>query len=428
MRDTLTRLRALDRPIRVTIIGVGSAGKGLLYQCGATPGIACVGIADKDVTKAVDAARAFGCPYRVVERPGELEDAIASGLVAICQDGEMLARCHSADVLIDASSAIAEGGRFALAGIETGKDLVMMNAEADLVFGPYLMRLAKDRGLVYTSCDGDQPGCTRRLIDDIQLWGFELVMAGNVKGFLDRYANPTSIVPEAQKRFLDPQMCASYTDGTKLSVEMSLLANACDLVTMVPGMQGPRVRQVTEVFDSFDFDAIRDSGRPVVDYVLGSRPPGGVFVVGYCEDKYQRSMLNWFPPDLGKGPFYVFERPYHLVHVEAMKCIVEAFLDRESLLQPTYGLRTNVYTYAKRDLRKGERLDGIGGYTCYGLIENCSESPERAGLPICLAEDVALNRDIAKDQRIFMDDIVYDPGRLDYSLYLLATAEQPTVT
>ncbi len=420
MRDTLARLKKLDRPIRVALIGIGSAGKGLFYQCGITPGIECVGIADLDLAKAVKTAETFGRPYRVVERPGELEDAVAAGLLAICQDGELLARCASADVLIDASSAIAQGGAFALAGIETGKDLVMMNSEADLIFGPHLMRLAQERGLVYTSCDGDQPACVRRLIDDVTLWGFELVMAGNVKGYLDRYADPTSIIPEAEKRFLDPKMCASYTDGTKLSVEMALVANAYDLAVTVPGMQGPRAGKITDVFDLFDLPAIRAGGRPVVDYVLGSKPPGGVFVIGYCDDPYQRSMLGWFPSDIGKGPFYVFERPYHLVHIEAMKCIVEAHLDRDPLLQPTHGFKTNVYAYAKRDLRRGERLDGLGGYACYGLIESCADNAQRSGLPICLAEDVVLARDVAKDQKLLLDDVVYDPGRLDFRLYELA--------
>jgi len=425
VRDVLKRLQSLDRPIRVAIIGVGSAGQGLFHQCGITPGIECVGIADVDLAKAVAAADACERPSRVVERQGELEDAIAADLVAICADGEMLAQTGSADVLIDASSAIAEGGRFALAAIETGKDLVMMNAEADLIFGPYLMRLAHDRGLVYTSCDGDQPGCIARLVDDIRLWGFEPVMAGNIKGFLDRYADPTSIIPEARKRFLDPKMCAGYTDGTKLSVEMALVANAFDLETMVPGMHGPRADRLIEVFDLFDFAAIRDGERPVVDYVLGSRPFGGVFAVGYCDSPYQQKMLGWFPSEVGEGPFYVFDRPYHLVHIEAMRCIVEARLDREPLLEPTYGFKTNVYAYAKRDLRRGERLDGVGGYTCYGLIENCSANPSRSGVPICLAEDVTLATDIPKDQKIFLDDIDYDPDRLDYRLHALAAAERP---
>ena len=272
MSDMLARLKSLDQPIRVALIGIGSVGKGLLYQCGITPGFACVGIADRNVTKAVEAAKAFGRPYRVVESPGALEDAISKGAMAVCNDGVMLARCESADVLIDASSAILEGGQFAVAALETGKDLVMMNAEANLIYGPYLMRLAQEKGLVYTSCDGDQPGCLRRLIDDLQLWGFELVMAGNIKGFLDRYTNPTKIVPEADKRFLDYKMCAGFTDGTKLCVEMALVANAYDLVTMVPGMHGPKAGRVQEVFDLFDFEAIRAGGKGVVDYVLGSRP------------------------------------------------------------------------------------------------------------------------------------------------------------
>ncbi len=113
--------------------------------------------------------------------------------------------------------------------------------------------------------------------------------------------------------------------------------------------------------------------------------------------------------------------------LEAMKCMAEAFLDRDSLLQPAYGFRTNVYAYAKRDLRKGEKLDGIGGYTCYGLIENCAENRGRAGVPICLADDVTLNRDIAKDQKVFMEDIVYNPGRPDFALYARAAAESASL-
>jgi len=385
-------------------------------------------MADINLTKAIDVAKAFDQPYRVVESPGALHDAIQKGVIAVCQDGEMLARCELADVLIDASSAIADGGRFALAAIETGKDLVMMNAEADLIFGPYLMRTAREHGVVYTSCDGDQPGCIRRLIDEIQLWGFELVMAGNIKGFLDRYSNPTKIIPEADKRFLDYKMCAGYTDGTKLCVEMALVANAYDLVTTVPGMHGPRATRLTELFELFDFNAIHESGKPVVDYVLGARPYGGVFVVGYCDNKYQQSMLGWFPSELGQGPFYVFDRSYHIVHIEAMKCVAEAFLDRESLLQPTHGFKTNVYAYAKRDLRKGETLDGIGGYACYGLIENCSEHQDHPGVPICLATDVTLNRDVAKDEKIFMEDIAYDPDRLDYRLYSMAANQVNAVS
>lgn len=428
MNDMLTRLRSLDKPIRIAIIGVGSVGEGLLYQSSITPGMRCVAIADIDLDKAVKAARGFEFLHRVVDNQAQLHDTIKEGVLAICREGEWLARCELADVLLDASSAIAGGGRFALAGIETKKDVVMMNAEADLIFGPHLMRTAENNGVVYTSCDGDQPGVIRRLIADLQLWGFELVMAGNVKGFLDRYANPTSILPEAQKRFLDPQMCASYTDGSKLCVEMALVANAFNMGCLVPGMHGPRAKHILDIPKLFDLQAVHGAGEAVVDYVIGCEPYGGVFAVGYSDSAYQKKMLGWFPVRLSEGPFYVFRRPYHLIHIEAMQCIAEAYLDRLPLLRPRFGFKTNVYSYAKKDLRAGDKLDGLGGYACYGMIENSADNRSRPGVPACLADDVTVNRDIAKDEKIFMDDIVYDRSRFDFKLYSLAAKESGTVT
>jgi predicted homoserine dehydrogenase-like protein len=296
---------------------------------------------------------------------------------------------------------------------------VLMNSEVDLIFGPALVRAAAEHGLICTSCDGDQHGVIKRLLDEITLWGFEPVLAGNVKGFLDRAANPTTIVPEADKRNLDYRMCTSYTDGTKLSIEMALVANAYGLRTAVPGMLGPPARHVSEALDLFDFASIREGGSAVVDYVLGAEPGGGVFVVGASDDPYQRDMLEYYK--MGKGPFYLFYRPYHLCHVEAMRSVAEAVLDQRPLLQPTRGFRTNVIAYAKTDLHAGDSCDGIGGYTCYGMIENAPPDGTTDGLPICLAEDVVLARDIARDERITIEDLAEVPrGREDFTLYEIA--------
>jgi predicted homoserine dehydrogenase-like protein len=413
----LSRLKSLSEPIGVAIIGTGSAGKGLVYQCSITPGIKCVAIADIKIDRAIDSANLVKRQYRIVDSLGQLNDAVATGLLAISQDGRMLAQCEAVDVVIDASSSIEGGGHFAITAIENGKHIVMMNAEADLIFGPYLMHLAERHNVVYTSCDGDQPGVIRRLIDDLRLWGFELVMAGNIKGFMDRYSNPTKIIPEADNRGLDYKMCASYTDGTKLCVEMALVANAFGMGVATPGMYGPRAKHILDIPKLFDFDELRQTGKPVVDYVIGPEPKGGVFAVGYCDNEYQRSMLAWFPARLGDGPYYVFRRPYHLIHIEAMQCVAEAYLDHQALLKPSYGFETNVYCYAKRDLRAGETLDGMGGYTCYGVIENCSDNRLAPGFPICLAENVTVKRDIAKDAKILADDVAYDHERFDIKLY-----------
>jgi predicted homoserine dehydrogenase-like protein len=290
-----------------------------------------------------------------------------------------------------------------------------MNSEIDLIFGPLLLRLANEKGVVYTSCDGDQHGVLKHLVDEIRMWGFDLVMAGNIKGFLDRYSDPQKIIPEADARNLNYKMATAYTDGTKLGVEMALVANALGLSVLTPGMRGPRAKDVQEVFELFDFDSIRASGEAVVDYILGAQPGGGVFVIGHCDNVYQQGMLSYYK--MGNGPFYLFYRPYHLCHIEAMGCIASACLDQKSLLKPEHGLRTNVYAYAKRSLRKGEKLDGVGGFTCYGLIEKTDSRGIPGGLPICLAEQVALKHDVPKDGRILLDDVEYDGQRIDFNLY-----------
>lgn len=405
MRDLRARLEARAMPIGIGIVGIGSIGKGLLFQSTITPGMRCVAIADIQIERAIAAAQAFRVPHRVVAGAGDMQDAIAAGCLAIAEDADLVARCEAAEVLIEASNALAPAARYALAAIERGAHAVMMNAEADLMFGPYLLQRAKRRGVVYTGCDGDQPAVIRRLIGEIRLWGFSLVMAGNIKGYLDRYVDPASIAPEADKRRLDHKMCASYTDGTKLGVEMAVVANAFGMRVDVPGMHGPRVADVHDVFRHFDLEALWSDRRPVVDYILSAKPTGGVFVIGHTEDRFQQFTLDWFPPDTGPGPFYVFYRPYHLGHIEAMATVAEAVLDGIAVLQPLRGMRTNVYAYAKRDLRRGELLDGLGGYTCYGLIDNCSQRTPHPGVPICLAEGVPLLRDIARDEPIGLTDV-----------------------
>ncbi|MBK8984675.1 MAG: homoserine dehydrogenase [Chloroflexi bacterium] len=413
------RLAARQQEINVAIIGIGSIGNGLVYQCHTTPGFKPVAIADIKIERAITCANWLGLAYEIVDNPTAVNETVRRGKLAISDNGDLIAQCAQADVLIEASSAIAAGGQHAITALKHGKHLVMMNYEADLLFGPALLALAKQNGRVYTSADGDQPTVIKRMVDEIEFWGFDLVMAGNIKGYLDRYTNPTLIIPEADKRNLDHKMCSSYTDGTKLGVEMAVLANALGLRTAVPGMIGPRCAHIHDIFDQYDFADLWRDRQGVVDYVLGAEPTGGVFVVGYTASKFQQFTLDWFPPKMGPGPFYLFYRPYHLGHIEALMGVAEAVLDGRSRLQPDYGLRTNVFSYAKKNLQAGETLDGMGGYACYGLIENYADG-QSAGLPILLADDAVLKRPIAKDQPITLDDVAYDANAFQFQLYFQA--------
>ena len=125
---------------------------------------------------------------------------------------------------------------------------------------------------------------------------------------------------------------------------------------------------------------------------------------------------------MGSGPYYLFHRPYHLSHFEALTTVVDAVVDSRAILKPDRGLITNVIAYARKDLKMDAILDGLGGYTCYGLIENIGDNDIRAGLPICLADGVTLRRDIKKDERITLQDVIYDPGHPRFRLYSEALA------
>jgi predicted homoserine dehydrogenase-like protein len=410
MKNSLTK-----KPIRIGIIGIGSMGKGLLYQSHITPGLECVAVCDTNIQRCIDVLNWLQLPYRMVSTVDAMHEAISRGLVAVCQTGELVAQCEQIDAVVESSNSIGPAAHHAVAALELRKHLILMNSEIDLMFGPLFAQTARERGVICTSCDGDQYGVLKHLIDDLGLWGFDLVMAGNIKGFLDRYANPAAIVPEADKRHLDYRMCTSYTDGTKLNIEMAIIANACGLTAKIPGMYGPKAGHVKEVFRCFDLDRLWEGRMPFVDYIIGAEPAGGVFAIGYCDKPYQRQMLSYYK--MGEGPYYLFYRPYHLCHIEATRTIIDAVSLGSCFLSPDHGFQTNVYAYAKTDLKSEQPLDGVGGYTCYGKIENLSDNQVEPGVPICLADKVVLKRAIARDERISMTDISYDPRRLDFVLY-----------
>ncbi|WP_209428405.1 hypothetical protein [Pararhodobacter sp. SW119] len=415
---TLTEhLARLKRPIRTSVIGIGSIGKGLANQCKLTPGFELGAIADITLQKAIDCAEFLGRPYAVCANPGEMRKAAERGELVVAEDGELVAAADGLDVMIEATSAVYGGAVHARTAMAHGQHVVMMNFEAELMYGPLLMREAAAKGVVYTCADGDQPTAIKQIVDDITLWGFEPVMLGNMKGFHDLYTNPTKIAPEADKRDLDHKMCSSYTDGSKLCVEMASLANGLNGRVLRPGMNGPRMASIHDIFQHFDFTSFWSPGeRPYVDYVLGAKPSGGVFVIGHTADAFQQFTLDWFPPDMGPGPFYLFYRPYHLGAIEALRCVAEAYLFKSARLAPVHGMKTNVFCYAKQDLSPGDEIDGMGGYMTYGLIENL-DAGEKPGLPQLISDGIRVKRAFRKDERILLEDCEFDAGAPEFTLY-----------
>jgi predicted homoserine dehydrogenase-like protein len=391
----------------VALVGAGAMGVGIAWQIGRTPAMELVSITDIRLEAAVKAATAYGKPYAVVSAS---DPTPKNGEVLVTRDPFFLLdkdRGTGVDVVVEATSTIGFAGKVCLEALEREVHVVLMNAEVDLALGPILHDAAIRNGVVVTSDAGDQHGVLARVIDEIRLWSFRIVMAGNIKGFLNRYATADSIEKEARIRNLDPVQCCAYTDGTKLNVEMGLVANGTGLVPRVPGMEGPLANDVKDVFRLFDFRKNGDTG--VVDYILGAAPGGGVFVVGRCDDPVQKSYLKYYKA--GDGPLYLFYRPYHLCHLETPWAIARAALDRLPVLWPQYGRLTDVYAYAKRDVRAGETIPhGIGGDLFYGLLELSAPADRRGKVPISLLEGEdgrlpRLRRNVPKDKPLLREDV-----------------------
>jgi predicted homoserine dehydrogenase-like protein len=169
-------------------------------------------------------------------------------------------------------------------------------------------------------------------------------------------------------------------------------------------------------------DQMLSSG--LVDYALGAEPHTGAFVIIYEESPLKRAQLAYYK--LGNGPFYVFYTPYHLPHIQVASTIARAVINHDPTVAPLAGPVCEVVTIAKRDLKVGERLDGVGGFCTYGLIDNTSAARSVKALPMGLSEACMLRRDILKDELITLDDVVPPVGRLAEALWQEQNARWPS--
>jgi predicted homoserine dehydrogenase-like protein len=414
--DTALRGRAeAGNPIRLAMSGAGYMGRGIALQIvRAVPGVELVAIASPDVGQAVAAFSGAGRTH--VERiasDDELAGALDAGRPGATADPELLARADGVEAVIEATGDVEAGARFALAAIEAGKHVVLVNAELDGTLGPALKARADRAGVVVTYTDGDEPGLIANLSRYVRSIGLEPVLVGNLKGLLDPYRTP-----ETQRAFAaavgqKERMVTSFADGTKLSLEAAITANALGFGVLRRGMTGPRCEHVNDVAGLFDLDELRRGG--IVDFVLGAQPGSGAFVVGYSDDLERRRYLSYFK--LGDGPLYTFYQPWHLPNFDVPLTVARAVLFGDAAVTPLGAPRCEVVTVAKRDLPAGHELDGIGGFDCYGTIENAAVARAENLLPIGLAEGCRLTGARAKDETVSFGDVELPEGRVADALW-----------
>lgn len=407
--DALRRRARENRPIRVAIVGAGYSGRRIAHRIlNTVPGMNVVAIANRTLRHACEAFRFAGVEKtELAGSGGELDNLIASECPAVTEDFQTVTASKNVDVVVEATGTVEYGARVVASALEGGKHVVLMNVELDATVGPVLKEQADAKGLIYSNCDGDEPGAAMNLVRFVRSLGLRPVVAGNLKGLYDPYRNPETQIEFARIWNQRPKAMAHFADGTKLSMEMNVLANATGFTVARRGMHGPKLGHVD---DAAEYFADKIIGDGIVDFVLGAKPSNGVFVIAHDTDGVRREYLRYLK--MGDGPLYVFYTPYHLPHLEIPNTIARAALFHDAAVAPLGRPVCDSVAIAKTDLACGTALDGMGGFCVYGLLETYETSARLRLLPIGVAEGCRLIRDVQQDQPITYDDVELPRGRL----------------
>jgi predicted homoserine dehydrogenase-like protein len=413
----LQKRQADGKPIRVGLVGCGQEGSGMVHVTHKMAGMETFAIADLDMSRPLRTLHSLGIANSaicVTNQAGAAEDALRRGDYVVTEDALMLTRLESLDALVEATGVTDVGAQVAWHSIMNKKHVVMLNVETDVTVGLMLSGLAEKMGCVYTAATGDEPGVCKQLYDFATILGFEVVCLGKGKNnVIDYHATPDSARAEAESKNMNPKMLAAFKDGTKTMVELAAMANATGLVPDVPGAHGARVdvADLNKVFVPQEDGGIL-SRRGCVEYSVGKVAPG-VFAIVTSDDPHIRADLKFY--SMGNGPYYTLYRPFHLCSIETPQAVAEAVIYGESVLKPK-SMVAELVAVAKRDLKAGQKVDGIGGFDFFSRIYRAEEAKALHGIPMGLTPGGRVLQDIGRDELLTTDNFAPDTTSLVYKL------------
>ena len=419
MLNINSKLRELDEKgeaINIGLVGAGQMGTGLVSQVSCMKGMKMPIIANRTIEKAKNAYIMAGVSPEdiyITNTVSEAERFISAGKYVVTEDFTLVTKVLPVDVVIEATGLPEIGAHAAFKSIHNGKHVVMLNVEADVTVGPILKKMADSAGVVYTVSAGDEPGAIKGLYDFADAMGFEILALGKGKNNpLDREATPETLLEKAQAQNINPRMLTSFVDATNTMIEMTAVSNATGFLPSQRGLMGPTstLKDLPKLFSLKEQGGILDRYK-IVEYVLGIAP--GVFAVITSDKPIIQQGMSYV--SMGEGPNYVLFRPYHLIFMETPLSAARAYIYGEPTIACKGMPISDTVTVAKRDLKAGEILDGIGGYNVYGVIDIYVNSRKDNALPIGLINDkTILKTDVKKGETI-----TYDMVKLDESSFAL---------
>ena len=412
-QQLLERERA-NEPIKVGVIGAGQMGFGMIAQISSIPGMSVTGISDINVEAAQRAADYYNSKAAKKEQ------------VIVTNDFRQVIQSSNVEVIVDATGVPEVGANISLEALLAKKHLVLLNVEVDITIGSIMHQLFDNAGLIYTGSAGDEPAATLELFEFAKTMGMEVLVAGKGKNnALNVTANPDTAKEEAASKKMAAHMLAAFQDGTKTMAEMNLLSNAIGFVPDVVGMHG-----IAGDLDSVvkDLDLKENGGVlnqfGVVEYVDGLAP--GVFVIVKGQNEGVAHELNYLLKK-GERDHHILYRPYHLASLETPISIAKAVLEHNSSIHPLGAPISDTVAVAKRDIKVGETLDGIGGYCVRGVLETHQDMKQNGHIPIGLISgNVVAKKDIRQGQFLTTDDVELDTNTTVWKLRALQDRLFPT--
>ncbi|MDU1827961.1 NAD(P)-dependent oxidoreductase, partial [Anaerococcus sp.] len=367
-------------------------------------------VIDRTPQKAIDALKKAGIPEeRIIytDDYNEGYEVLEKGYVCVSTNYRLSYKLLQINAVIDCTGNPSFGAVIARKTIQYHKHMISFNVECEATVGPVLHDMAKKAGVVYTGILGDEPGAIIDLCDQAFGMGLDVLVAAKGKNNkLDEYATPETLKEEAKGKNLSAKMLTSFVDGTNTMLELNSVCNALGFLPDTFGCHGIDTSPETAVED---FKLKREGGildnYKIVEFSKGMAP--GVFIIATSDKEDVRDLMKFL--GFGDGPNYLMYRPYHLTSLEAPITIYNAVVENEPTIAPIQGQVADTITIAKRDIKAGESLDGIGSEKVYGKLTSHTRSMNEDLLPIGLiTPKTVATCDIPKDTLIEMNMVEID--------------------
>ena len=407
-----TKLENRKEPIRIAFIGCGKFVSMFLAQYNHLDKIQIDSIVDLNIEQAKKNCTNSG-----------LDETTISEINFSKSLDEILDR--NIEIFIEATGNPIVGTVHAVKIIKNKKHVILVNVEADITCGKYLSDIAKENGVICSMAYGDQPSLIIEQIEWARLNGFSVVCAGKGTKYHPtfEYSTPDTVwghyglTKERAEREsgMNPKMFNSFLCGDKSAIEMCAVSNAANLKCPINGLTFPPIgvydiakklipKQEGGLID-FDGQVEVISSIDLDKNDIPNDLRWGVYIVIKAKNEYVKNCFK----DYGmvtdsSGNYSAIWRPYHYIGLELAQSIYSIALDNRAT-GFTKKYNADVASYAKKDLKIGDKLDGEGGFCARGKLITSQKSKDEKILPLGLTDNAILKKNINKDQVIRLDDV-----------------------